>query len=117
MFKSANVTIMVRDMKRSIAFYTEAVGFTAGKQYGEEWADIEAPGLKIGLHPSKDKAPKDPKINNLSIGLQVDDLDEAMKTLSSRGVKFHDVHQDRGARFAYFADPDGAPLYLIELKW
>jgi catechol 2,3-dioxygenase-like lactoylglutathione lyase family enzyme len=117
MFKEGNVTVMVRDMKRSVVFYTEVLGLKKGREFGEEWVDIEGPNVRIGLHPTKKKSlPAEPS-GNVSIGFLVDDLDEAMATLGRRGVKFGDVVPDKGARFAFFSDPDGAPLYLIEMKW
>jgi len=116
MFKSANLTVMVSDMKRALAFYAEALGLERGPQYGDEWAEVNAPGVKIGLHPGG-KRPFADHARHYSIGLQVDDLDAAMATLTARGVAFLPSPSDRGSRLAYFTDPDGNPLYLIELKW
>jgi hypothetical protein len=47
----------------------------------------------------------------------VDDIASAKKSLESRGVIFEKRVQDRGAIIENFNDPDGTPLYLIELKW
>jgi catechol 2,3-dioxygenase-like lactoylglutathione lyase family enzyme len=116
MYKSANLTVLVSDMKRAIEFYGEVLGLPRGAQYGEEWAEIKAPGLSIGLHPGG-KLPLKEHARHFSIGLQVDDLDAAKSALEARGVKFTSAPADRGARLAYFTDPDGNPLYLIELKW
>lgn len=75
-----------------------------------------ARGVRIGLHPGG-KRPLAEHSRHYTIGLRVDDLDEAVATLEARGVVFQPSRQDRGSRIAYFADPDGNPLYLIELKW
>jgi predicted enzyme related to lactoylglutathione lyase len=116
MFKTANLTILVSDMKRAVAFYSETLGFERGPQYGDEWAEVKAPGISIGLHPGG-KRPAVEHGRHISIGLQVDDLDSAVKQLEGRGVRFTSAPVDRGSRLAYFTDPDGNPLYLIELKW
>jgi len=116
MFKTAMMTIMVSDLKRAVAFYAETLGCERGPQYGEHFAEIKAPGVSIGLHPGG-KRPAIEHGRHVSLGLRVDDLDAAVKQLEARGVRFTPAPEDRGSRLAYFTDPDGNPLYLIELKW
>lgn len=117
MYRDANVTLMVSDMKRSIHFYKEVLGLKQGTSFGEEWVEMEAPNLKIGLHPTSEKLNTKLIKISMSIGLRVDDLDEAMELLKRRGVTFGPLFQDQGSRIAPLADPDGYPLYLIELKY
>jgi catechol 2,3-dioxygenase-like lactoylglutathione lyase family enzyme len=115
MFKTTNVTIRVSDMSRAIKFYTETLGLKLLSNYGGEFAVIESNGLRIGLHPGK--KPGEPLSRDMSLGFQVDDIASIKKTLESRGVRFDPRIQDRGAIIENFFDPDGVPLYLIELKW
>jgi catechol 2,3-dioxygenase-like lactoylglutathione lyase family enzyme len=114
MYSGGILTVMVADFNRSIQFYTETVGLTLKHRYGDGWAEIEAPGLQIGLHPQHG-APTASGASHLSVGLQVDDLEAAMAELEGRGITFTRTQQGEGARFAYFADPDGTTLYLMEL--
>lgn len=114
MFQNALLTIKVSDLKRAVAFYSETLGLERGPQYGEHWAEIVAPGVKIGLHPGG--TPHDDTTRHLSVGLRVANLEKAMTTLESRGVKFWGTRADGGSRQAYFTDPDGNPLYLIEVE-
>ena len=116
MFKTANVTLLVSDMDRAIAFYRDVLGMKLLGNYGSEFAEIDAPGVRIGLHPGG-KLPLKEHSRHMSIGLRVDDLDAAKKTLETRGVKFHKTPTDEGLRLAYFTDPDDNPLYLVEVKW
>jgi catechol 2,3-dioxygenase-like lactoylglutathione lyase family enzyme len=116
MFKEAHVTLMVGDMDRAVAFYRDKLGMTVARQYGKEFAEIDAPGVRIGLHPGG-KTPLKEHSRHMSIGLRVDDLDDAAATLRSRGVKLTDMPPDRGLRAASFTDPDGNPLYIVEIKW
>jgi len=51
--KSINVTVMVSNLDRAIQFYTESLGLTLKNRYGAHWADIEGPGIVIGLHLQK----------------------------------------------------------------
>ena len=114
MFKQAILTVMVSDMKRAVAFYVDTLGFTKQAVYGDEWADVELPGLKLGLHPGGKLRERD---RHYAIGFRVDDLDAATAALAAKGVAFQPTAQDRGSRIANFTDPDGNPMYLIELKW
>ena len=57
MFTAGNLTIMVSDFERSLRFYTEALGLALKFRAGNEWAEIQAPGVSIGLHPSGGHAP------------------------------------------------------------
>ena len=116
MFLSGNVTVMVSDMDRAVRFYTEALAFKLATRYGNEWAQVEAAGLTIGLHPADKKAESSAGQGGLSIGLQVDRLGPAMETLKSRGVQFQpQVVEDKGIKLAFFSDPDGNPLYLCQV--
>ena len=107
------ITIMVADMEAAIEFYTGTLGFTLKKRYDDHWADIEGPGLNIGLHPA---SPETVKGDALQIGLSVPDLRQAMTDLEKKGVKFSPV-QDDNVRLAYFHDPDNNQLYLVQAGW
>ena len=116
MFEQANVTMMVSDMKRAIAFYRDILGMKVLHEYGGEFAEIEVAGLRIGLHPGG-KQPLKPHSRHMSIGLRVGDIQEAVKTLESRGLQLGDSVRDQGLLIRNFVDPDGNPLYLVEVKW
>jgi catechol 2,3-dioxygenase-like lactoylglutathione lyase family enzyme len=115
MLKQGVVTLMVFDMKKAIHFYTEVLGFDKGPIYGNEWAEIRAPGFNIGLHPQRKDAKPPLKEGHLSLGFVVEDLDEATDALKGKGVEFSFMDDEAG-RFAFFKDPDKTPLYLIEPK-
>jgi lactoylglutathione lyase len=100
-------------MKRAIGFYRDTLGMKVAREYGDEFCEIDAPGVRIGLHPGG-KSPLKEHSRHMSLGLRVDDLDAAMATL---GAKFGEMPRDPGLRVAYFTDPDGNPLYLVEVKW
>ena len=111
-FVSSNVTVMISNMDRSLAFYTETLGLKLKTRHGEHWAEVEGPGITLGLHPSS-------KINvgdNLSIALSVKDLDGAMAELEKKGVKFN-LYKDDMVTLAFFNDPDGNTLYLAPAQW
>ena len=114
-YKTGNVTVMVSDFERAVSFYTQVLGFTLKNRYGNEWADVSAPGVNIGLHPDGGNARA--RGAALSIGFEVSSLDQAMQELRNKGVEFPQGVRDAGhLREAAFSDPDGTPLYLVEIK-
>jgi predicted enzyme related to lactoylglutathione lyase len=112
--KGSNVTIMVSSMAGAIKFYSGTLGLKLKSRESSHWAEVSAPGITIGLHP-KMKNKKVKTGNNLSIGLQVKDFDEAVKALMENGIKT-EVQKDSYVHLAYFTDPDKNSLYLFALK-
>lgn len=107
--KQTNITIMVNDIDKSITFYAEVLGFKLLKQYGSHYAQIEAPGITIGLHPSHQKKNTS---ENISIGFVVDNFVEAKEHLEELGIKYAE-RSEPGGSFIHFSDLDGTPLYFI----
>ena len=111
MFQNSFFTIMIADMDRAIAFYTETLGLRLESRYENEWAEVVGAGARIGLHGGGEG-------NNatraLSLGFGVADLDAAMADLKAQGVEFGRVSEDGPVRIARFSDPDGTPLYLVQ---
>ena len=116
MIKEANVTLMVKDIERSVRFYANDLGLKLKARYGDQFAQLEAPGTIIALHPASGEE-RQPKSESMSIGFAVDSLDGAMAELSSKGIVFSRVTDDAQVRLAFFKDPDGHPLYLSQSKW
>ncbi len=111
-FKGSNVTIMVSDMTNAIKFYTESLGLKLKVNYDNHWAEIEGPGITIGLHPKG----KDIKVgDSLSIAFEVTNMEESIAELEKKGIKFH-PHDDEMVKLAFFTDLDNNPLYLVENK-
>jgi catechol 2,3-dioxygenase-like lactoylglutathione lyase family enzyme len=119
MYKDANITLMVSDFNRSVNFYTEVLGLTLHVRYGDEWAEVVGPGIKIGLHHSdgRENSPQLQRAKSTSIGLEVENLESAIATLASRGIEFGPIRDDDGAiREANFTDPDGLTLYIFQMN-
>ena len=117
MIKETNVTLMVSDMERSVRFYSNTLGLKVKARYGDHFAQIESPGTIIALHPATKGGPKPGESGSISIGFSVDDLDKATAELTKKGVIFSGTTDDAQVRLAFFADPDGNPLYLSQNKW
>jgi catechol 2,3-dioxygenase-like lactoylglutathione lyase family enzyme len=113
-FIGSNVTIMVKSIAKSIKFYTETLGLPLRVRHGSHWAEIDASGLIIGLHPQV-KTKKIIRGDSMTIGLEVDNIETAMKNLEQKGVSF-DFQKVSGGLLANFNDPDDNVLYLFQYK-
>ena len=109
---SCTVTVMVSNLDKAIKFYVETLGLELKNRYGENYAEIQCPGLTIGLHPVEDEVNWG---NNLSIGFGVNNFDDLTKSLMNKDVKL-EIKQDGWIRLAHFKDLDNNHLYLAELK-
>lgn len=114
MFTAAKVTLMVKDVNRSVKFYGGILGLRQTVRYGNVWVEFEAPGTVIALHPNrKPKTARPPK--TISIGFQVKNLDASMKELRKKGLALT-LAEEGFLRRADFTDPDGHMLYLMEVR-
>ena len=52
MIKESNITINVKDIDKSISFY-QSIGLKIKNRWGNHYAQLSAPGVVIGLHPTK----------------------------------------------------------------
>ena len=112
--KQSNVTINVSDMNRSVSFY-ESIGLTTQSRWGNHYAQLSAPGIVIGLHPTDASHLKN-NSGNVSIGFVADNLDDARSMLEQLSIKSTD-RKEEGGSFVHFEDPDGTPLYFIKSRW
>lgn len=112
--KESNITINVKDLDQSVSFY-KSIGLTVKNRWGNYYAQLTAPGVIIGLHPSSD-------INlagnsgDASIGFTADDFEEARSLLQKLSISTTD-RQEEGGQFLHFNDPDGTALYFIKPAW
>src|SRR5579864_1997048 len=88
MYTSGNVTLMVADMDRAVGFYVDKLGLELKVRHGNEWAEVTAPGITLGLHHARGPiARSDPHVG-MSIGLEVDDIEAAVARLTANGILF-----------------------------
>jgi len=110
--KDSNVTIMVKDMDKSVSFY-QSIGFTIKQRWDNHYAQLIAPGITLGIHPTKEGFINS---SNVSIGFTTDNFEETKEQLS--GLAIHtQLREEEGGKFVHFADPDGTALYFIKPKW
>jgi catechol 2,3-dioxygenase-like lactoylglutathione lyase family enzyme len=112
--KDCNVTINVKDLDRAILFY-ESIGVKLKNRWGNHFAQLTAPGIVIGLHPS-DNDNQIGSSGNVSIGFTTDEFEEVKSDLQKLSIKTTE-RQEEGGQFLHFSDPDGTALYFIKPKW
>lgn len=116
MINGATATIFVAEMSTAVRFYTETLGLAVEYRAGDEWASLRAAdGASIGLHPQTERSPAG-RNGSITVGFPVDEpLEDVIGRLEEAGVRFRGpIRDDGGIRLAYFDDPDGHELYLVE---
>lgn len=106
----ARVNIMVSDMDQAISFYIDKLDLTLLNRYGNHYAEVDANGFMIGLHPNNQNTKTG---NNISIGLGVYNFNQTIADLEAKGIVFK-LENDGYIRLAHFSDPDGNLLFLAE---
>jgi catechol 2,3-dioxygenase-like lactoylglutathione lyase family enzyme len=112
--KESNVTINVRDLDNSVSFY-QSIGFELKNRWGNHYAQLVAPGITIGLHPTTDDNIAG-NSGNVSIGLTTENFEETKLSLQNLSIKITE-RQESGGEFIHFEDLDGTAIYFIEPKW
>jgi glyoxylase I family protein len=116
------IRYQVRDVARSVAFYTEHLGFTLKHQQLPAFANValgdanlllSGPGAS-GSRPMPDGQAQSPGGWNRVV-LKVTDLVALVETLKTAGVRFrNDLESGPGGRQIQVEDPDGNPVELFE---
>src|SRR6476646_5708856 len=109
--KQANVTVNVKDMDQSISFY-QSIGLTVKNRWSNYYAQLTAPGIDIGLHPTGN-ANLAGNSGNVSIGFTTDNLEETKTSLQQLSIPVTERNEE-GGQFLHFNDPDGTALYFIK---
>jgi len=112
--KDSNVTIMVKDMDASISFY-ESIGLAIKQRWANHYAQLTAPGITIGLHPSEDSNTAKGS-GSISIGFTTDNFEETTAQLQKLNINIT-ARNEEGGQFIHFTDPDNTALYFIKPKW
>ena len=118
----AHVRYQVTDIDRSIAFYTELLGFELEAHVGKAFASVALGKLRLilggpgssGARPMPDGKEQAPGGWN-RILVYVDDLDAEIARLKNEGVRFRNrIEAGPGGRQIQIEDPDGNPIELHE---
>lgn len=116
------VRYQVRDVSRSVAFYTEHLGFKLDHQRLPAFGQVSVGNLKLilsgpgasGSRPMPGGGHQEPGGWNRII-LQVDDLPARIVELKKAGLHFrNEMETGPGGKQVQLDDPDGNPIELFE---
>lgn len=116
------VRYQVKDVARSVAFYTQHLGFTlqhqqlpafASVSFGDAQILLSGPGAS-GSRPMPNGQPQAPGGWNRVV-LKVTDLPRFIEELKKAGLRFrNDMETGPGGRQIQIEDPDGNSIELFE---
>jgi len=116
------VRYIVKDIDRSITFYTKHLGFTQELRQGSAFAKVSKDGLGLllsgpgspGARALPDGRQAEPGGWNRLV-LKVEDLPAAVSTMKKAGLSLRsDIVSGPGGRQVQIEDPDGNPIELFE---
>lgn len=108
-----HVVIYVRDVGRSVAFYTDILGMTV-RSRGERYAFLfcGGSGQQIGLFAADEKGPPaNADLNHLAFAVDAGDYGSLKRALEARGIKVRGRSGDPNC--IYFDDPDKHTLQVV----
>jgi len=116
------VRYQVKDVQRSVEFYTEKLGFQLDHQNPPAFAQVSIRGLKLvlsgpgasGSRNIPDGRQQEPGGWN-RVMLRVQDLATQIEALKQAGVHFrNEMEVGPGGKQIQIEDPDGNPIELFE---
>ncbi len=113
------VTLQVSDLDRAVDFYHGVLGLRIDHRIHHDETDIvmlgEEDGPKVELVHSG-KVPPSARGVGISLGLQVESLDDILESLKNKGVAIASgpFSPTPHVRFFYVDDPDGFAVQLVE---
>ena len=121
-FRFAGVRYQVKDVDRSVAFYTQHLGFQLEQQSGPAFASVANGPLRLllsgpkssGSRPMPGGQTQEPGGWNRFV-LEVEDLKTRVEAMKKAGLKFrNEIETGPGGKQIQLEDPDGNPVELFE---
>ena len=116
------VRYQVKDVSRSVAFYTRKLGFELDQEHLPAFAQVSVANLKLilsgpgasGSRPMPGGGQQEPGGWN-RIVLEVADLPARISVLKKAGLRFrNEMEAGPGGKQIQLEDPDGNPIELFE---
>ncbi|MEH2158809.1 SMU1112c/YaeR family gloxylase I-like metalloprotein [Nostoc sp.] len=120
-----HVAIICSDYDRSKKFYVEVLGFpiiqetfrAARNSYKLDLKVAENTQIELFSFPNPPERPSKPEACGLRhLAFQVDDVEQTVFSLKSKGVEVENIRVDEitGKKYTFFKDPDNLPLEIYE---
>jgi catechol 2,3-dioxygenase-like lactoylglutathione lyase family enzyme len=118
----ATPMVAVKDLDRARKFYEETLGLSEVDDFGEGFM-LKSGDTKLSVYRSEFAGTN----KATALTFDVDDIDSEVRELKGKGVAFEhydmegltregDVYAAEGMKTAWFKDPDGNILSLLEEK-
>ena len=117
----ATPMIAVKDIDRAKQFYTDKLGLKPFEEMGGEFFMLKSGDTTLNVYKSEFAGTNKATL----LTFDVDDIDAEVRELKDKGVSFEhydveglkaedDIYSGEGMKTAWFKDPDGNILSLIE---
>ncbi|MCF6103476.1 MULTISPECIES: VOC family protein [Mesorhizobium] len=119
---NATANLAVKDLAKAKAFYEDVLGLTEVHNEGDELIVYKCGDTSINVYRSQFAGTNKATAVTWMVG---DEIDTIVKALKSKGVVFEhyempglklegDIHVGYGMKVAWFKDPDGNILNLVD---
>ncbi len=119
--RNAVANLAVKDLDRAKQFYTDTLGLKQVDAEGDEVVVLKSGDGVVNVYRSEYAGTNEAT----AVTWEVDDIDTEVQTLRGKGVMFEhydmpglelkgDVHVGDGMKVAWFKDPDGNILNIVE---
>ncbi len=110
------LTVRVPNLKESVDFYSNVLGFKVSKYYGEKIVSLQHDEIPIVLEESEE-AIHNPR-QNVLLGVLSKDLDKDTDHFKSKGVKmlFDEAKPCPPGRYNIIEDPAGNQIEIVEFS-
>jgi lactoylglutathione lyase len=112
-----HVGVYVKDLSKSLSFYKQVFGWNVVREFSSGEAKIALVDIGGGLLElvQRPGSPgKAPEGNWSHLALHVDDWEGKVRKLESMGLELRKVTMADGSRIAFFKDPDGHTVEIME---
>lgn len=110
-----HVGIYVEDLERSLSLYTEVLGFSERHRFSVGGSRIAVLDLNGGLLEiiQRPDAPAEP-LSRSHVALRIGNYGNLISRLEEMGLGLQKMTLDDGSRIAFFKDPDGNRIEIME---
>ena len=119
----ATPMIAVKDLDRARKFYEETLGLKAKEAMAGEVLEVKSGDTRFEVYRSEFAGTN----KATALNFEVDDIESEVRDLKDKGIFFEkydveglqprgDFYEGEGIRTAWFKDPDGNILSLMEAK-
>ena len=117
----ATPMIAVKDLDRARKFYEDTLGLKTEEEWGGEGVTMKSGGTTVNVYKSEFAGTN----KATALTFDVDDLEAEVRELKDKGIAFEhydmegltrdgDIYAAEGMKTAWFKDPDGNILSLLE---